>query len=269
MLEKLHPDDCVLNQYPFMRDELQYNLIHLISAIEGATSLKTPDGRMLFAGSPGHNAWLWQSEDISDEHRSILMRELIAYYEGTDLPGICGAPSTAEMFAKLYAEVNHRKYHAYMRMEAYSCPKVVKPVKVKGKMIQAARQHLELVAEFLAGFSEDAYGTSVIPASQLPAAEGMIMRGNLYFWAVDELPVAMANIAHRSPRHGRINAVYTPPVLRKNGYASAIVAGLCSILEEEDREPMLYADAKNPGSNKVYKNIGFIESGPIAEIRFR
>ncbi|OBZ10167.1 MULTISPECIES: GNAT family N-acetyltransferase [Bacillales] len=269
MLEKLHADDYVLNQYPFMRDELQYNLIHLISAIEGATSLKTPDGRMLFAGSPGHNAWLWLSDDIADEHQTKLMKELIAYYEGTDMPGICGAPPTAELFAKLYAEANQLEYHAYMLMEAYSCPKVIKPLKVKGKMIQATRQHLELVAEFLAGFSEDAYGAAVIPASQLPAAEGMIMRGNLYFWTVDELPVSMANIAHRSPRHGRINAVYTPQVLRKNGYASAIVAGLCSILEEENREAMLYADTKNPASNKVYKNVGFVESGPIAEIRFR
>ncbi|WP_237690796.1 GNAT family N-acetyltransferase [Paenibacillus caui] len=39
----------------------------------------------------------------------------------------------------------------------------------------------------------------------------------------------MASIAHRSPRHARINGVYTPPSLRRQGYASAIVAGLCSI----------------------------------------
>jgi hypothetical protein len=268
MLEKLHPDDGVLNQIPFMKDELQYNLIHLITAIDGATSLKSPDGRLLFAGSPGHNAWLWISEDVDDDRKVELMKELVSYYDGTELPGICGAPPTAELFAKIYGEANQRGHHAYMMMETYFCPKAIRPAKVKGKMIQATRQHLELVAEFLAGFSEDAYGASVIPASQLPVAEGMIMRGNLYFWTLDELPVAMANIAYRSPRHGRINAVYTPPVLRKNGYASAIVAGLCSILEEENRKPMLYADVKNPASNKVYKNVGFIESGPIAEIRF-
>lgn len=268
MLEKLYPDDVVLNQYPFMKDELQYNLVHLVSAIEAASTFKTADGRMVFAGSPGHNAWLWLAEDLTDERRLLLLKELVSYYEEIDLPGICGVPHTAEPFAKLYAEAKQMKYRTYMMMESYFCPKVIKPTKVKGELVQATKQNLELVAEFMAGFSEDAYGASVIPASQLAAAEGMIMRGNLYFWSVDELPVAMANIAHRSPRHGRINAVYTPPVLRKNGYASAIVAGLCSILEEENREPMLYADTKNPASNKVYKNIGFIESGPIAEIRF-
>ncbi|WP_138753900.1 GNAT family N-acetyltransferase [Paenibacillus sinopodophylli] len=266
MLEKLQADDVVLNQFPFLRDELQYQLIHFITAIEGATKLKTPDGRMLFAGSPGHNAWLWLSEDVTDEYRLQLMKELIAHHQGTDLPGICGSPSTAEQFANLYSEINALEHHAYMKKQTYSCPKVIKPVKVKGQLIRATPQHVELVAEFMAGFTEDVYGASVIPASQLPAAEGMVMRGDLYFWAVDELPVAMANIAHRSPRHGRINLVYTPPVLRKNGYASAVVAGLCSVLEDENREPMLYADAKK--ANKVYKNIGFVESGLIAEIRF-
>ncbi|OMF37313.1 hypothetical protein BK133_06860 [Paenibacillus sp. FSL H8-0548] len=268
MLERLYTDDLVLNQYPFMKDELSYNLVHLIVAFEGATTFKTADGRMVFAGSPGHNAWLWLAEEMTDERRLLLMKELVAYYEEIDLPGICGSPHTVEPFAKLYAEIRQKNYHTYMMMEAYSCPKVIKPTKVKGAMVQATRQHLELVAEFMAGFSEDAYGASVIPASQLAAAEGMIMRGNLYFWSVDEQPAAMANIAHRSPRHGRINVVYTPPVLRKNGYASALVAGLCSILEEENRKPMLYADTRNPASNKVYKNIGFVESGPIAEIRF-
>ncbi|MDQ0196591.1 hypothetical protein J2T20_005003 [Paenibacillus wynnii] len=44
----------------------------------------------------------------------------------------------------------------------------------------ATRQNVETVAEFLAGFSEGAYGISVHPTSQIPAAEGVIDTGNLY-----------------------------------------------------------------------------------------
>lgn len=29
---------------------------------------------------------------------------------------------------------------------------------------------------------------------------------------------------------------------------------------------MLYADLKKPDSNKIYKNIGFVEAGKIADI---
>ncbi|MNR60825.1 FR47-like protein [compost metagenome] len=78
----------------------------------------------------------------------------------------------------------------------------------------------------------------------------------------------MARIAHRSPRHGRINDVYTPPAERKKGYASAIVAELCSILEGESLQPMLYADQGNPDSNRVYRNIGFMENGIVVDIKF-
>jgi predicted GNAT family acetyltransferase len=63
--------------------------------------------------------------------------------------------------------------------------------------------------------------------------------------------------------------VYTPSGSRKKGYASALVSELCSILESERLRPMLYADLKNPDSNKVYKNIGFVESGKIADIKFQ
>ncbi|MEH7353475.1 GNAT family N-acetyltransferase [Neobacillus drentensis] len=78
----------------------------------------------------------------------------------------------------------------------------------------------------------------------------------------------MANISHRTAKYGRINAVFTPIEFRKNGYASALVAELCVILEKEKLVPMLYADISNPASNKVYQNIGFLKSGKITEIEF-
>ncbi|WP_431087579.1 GNAT family N-acetyltransferase [Paenibacillus sp. 8b26] len=96
----------------------------------------------------------------------------------------------------------------------------------------------------------------------------VIKAGDLYLWIVKNTPVSMANIAHRSPRHAQINAVYTPTNYRKKGFASAIVANLCSILESEHLVPILYADLKNPTSNQVYKNIGFIEGGTITDIQF-
>ncbi|MCA0756236.1 GNAT family N-acetyltransferase [Paenibacillus sp. N4] len=268
MLEKLGAGDDVLHQMPFLKDEVPYNLLHLITGMEQAEAWKTPDGRMLFAATPGHNGWLWLSEDLTEERREALLLELVEHCKDMDLSGICGASRAAEPFAKLYCGSKRLKHKAYMNMQAYVCPKVLKPVKMKGELLKADPRHREVAAEFLAGFSESAYGSAVVPASQLATAEGMIMKGGLYFWVVDELPAAMANIAHRSPRHGRINAVFTPAVMRNNGYASALVAQLSQLLQEENLEPMLYADKSDAASNKVYKKLGFIESGVVAEIRF-
>jgi GNAT superfamily N-acetyltransferase len=268
MLAKLASYDRVLDQNLFMTDEVQYNLVHRICETGSSTCLKTSDGKMIYAQSQGHNAWLWISGNVTDDKRKVLMQELVGNIKGFTLPGISGDPQTAEMFAKIYSEANGIQYHLHMMLESYSCPKVKKPLDVRGTIQQATRQNVEIVAEFMAGFSEGAYGVSVDPISQISAAEGAVGAGNLYLWMVEDRPVSMATIAHRSARHARINAVFTPPALRKKGFASAIVAELCSILERENITPMLYADMKNPDANKVYKNIGFVENGKIADIRF-
>lgn len=96
----------------------------------------------------------------------------------------------------------------------------------------------------------------------------MIESGNLYLWDVDNIICGMVNIAHKSPQYVRINNVYTPIEQRKKGYASAMVAGISSILIKEGLTPMLYADITNNNSNKVYKKVGFIERGRIDSIAF-
>ncbi|UVI30119.1 GNAT family N-acetyltransferase [Paenibacillus spongiae] len=269
MLERLVPNDCALSQSRFRLDEARYNLIHLISGQqENAYGFKSPDGNMIYAQTHGNAAWLWISGDVPGERRSILMKELAHRIQGTALPGITGDPQTAEEFAAVYSQANALSYRTNMMMEAYVCPQVKKPEGVIGLLRPAASQDVNIVAEFKAGFSEEALGAAVDPASLRSAAEQIIAGGGLYLWLVEGKPVSMANIAHRSPRHARINAVYTPPAERYKGYASAIVAELCAIAMKEGLEPMLYADLNNPVSNRVYKNIGFVESGTVKAIRF-
>ena len=269
MLQKFGVKDQVLRQNMFMVDEVQYNLIHRICESERSTCLKASNETMIFAQTEGHNAWLWISKELAAKEKNNLLQELLEFLKGTELPGITGDPTTVERFAEVYSESNGLQFFPYMIMESYVCSEVKKPLHVKGTLHQATKHNLETVAEFLAGFSEGAYGVTVNPSSQIPAATSAIETGNLYLWIVEGHLVSMANIAHRSPRHARINAVYTPSAFRKRGYASAVVAELCSILESEGLDPMLYADLKNPDSNKVYQNIGFIESGKVVDIKFK
>ncbi|UNL93368.1 hypothetical protein CPY53_07165 [Paenibacillus polymyxa] len=268
MIEQLVPFDDLLNHNPFLIDEVRYNLLHRICESEESTCLKTSDGNMIFAQSPGHKAWLWISQQIIGNHKLTYIEELLHYLEGTNLSGVCGDVETAKNFAHAYAERHTAQVHTHMVMESYFCPEYNKPSGVEGVIRQATSEDVQVVAQLLAGFSKDALDSSVDPTSQISAAKAAIETGNLYLWIVNSMPVSMANIAHRSPRHGRINAVYTPPTWRKKGFASAIVSGLCSILKNEQLTPMLYADVKNSVSNQVYKNIGFKEGGKITDIAF-
>jgi uncharacterized protein len=261
-------DDHVLDQMDFVRDEVQYNLIHRIREYEDAVRIKSDDDKLIFTQSPGHNPWLWISQKMGLEQRRDLVEKLVEYVKDHDFPGVSAEPETAQLFAESFCEFHEKISHTYMMLEAYHCPVVKKPVKVGGYLRLATEDYITVIAEFMAGFSEDAFGRSVQPETMLPMAKEAASSGRLYLWIVDDIPVSMVNIAHQTLRHARINDVYTPSAHRKKGYASAIVAEICSQLLHEEVTPMLYADAKNPVSNKVYQSIGFVEAGRIADIKF-
>lgn len=268
LLHKVYSRGVRLDHSAFMEEEVRFNLIHRITESEDAYCIQSEQGNLIFAQTPGHNAWLWIASDMTGNEKRKALNALIQELGEAPLPGISSDPETAVLFAELYAESHHVQGRPFMQMESYFCPTHQRPQDVPGSWRQATRQDVDIVAEFLAGFSERAYGVKVSPESQRPSAEAVIDGQNLFLWTVDDIPVSMANIAHRSPRHGRINAVYTPPEARKKGYASAIVAELCAMLHQEGLTPMLYADTKNPDSNKVYRNIGFVESGHILDVKF-
>jgi len=250
----------------FLVDEVQYNLIHRISEGTDALCLKSPDEKIIYAQTPGNNGWLWTSKEAIEQE--ILLKELVSQLQGVAIPGITSGPEVAQTFAGLFCEANGGRFDPFMTMEAYHCPKVIKPLNIKGRILKATEQDTDIVAQYLVGFMEDAFEVSVNPDTQQSKAKSMIEAGGLYLWMVEGQPVSMANIAHRAPRHARINGVFTPLSNRKKGYASALVAEICSILESEKLIPMLYADLKNPTSNKIYQNIGFQKKGLILELKY-
>jgi predicted GNAT family acetyltransferase len=268
MFEKLYPNDEMLHQHPFIDSEVQYNLIHLISSNEDNKCLRSKDGNIVFAQTPGHNAWVWINNDVKDEETQKIIDELMEFLVDTELPGLSGEPKIIEMLASAYAVSQNASYRIDMIMESYFCPNVIPPSRESVMFRKASQEHVATVADFLTRFAYDAYGNKVEPSSQVSAAEHLIKKENLYLLFENSAPVSMANIAHRSKRYARINTVYTPPQHRKKGFASAVVAQLCDVLKEENLKPMLYADLKNPDSNKVYKNLGFVESGKIMDIKF-
>jgi len=116
--------------------------------------------------------------------------------------------------------------------------------------------------------SSNCFGITTNVEEQAETAKAYILSDNFYIWKIGNEIVSMANMAHRSARHVRLNEVYTPPSQRKNGYAGALVSELCKIIYRENRIPMLYTDLLNPASNKAYKNVGFIECGKVNQISF-
>jgi uncharacterized protein len=268
MFKELKPDDIALNGEMFRQEEVAYNLLHCIADGETAIRLKSIDGLLMMAQTNGFNGWLWIAKDLSDEEKRERIEALVQHLQGSSLPGISGDPEIAKLFAQSYAARNSLRHETVMIMEAYECISVNKPPKTNGVVKKADLEHVMIVADLMARMAEESFGVPILVDSQRPEAERVIEAGHCFLWIIEEEPVSLANIAHLSPRHGRINAVYTPPKHRKKGYASAVVAEASSHLLAEGINPMLYADISNPNSNGVYRSLGFQERGKIADYRF-
>jgi predicted GNAT family acetyltransferase len=85
-----------------------------------------------------------------------------------------------------------------------------------------------------------------------------LAQDDLIVWERDGRVVSMAGVVRRTPRSTAIALVYTPPALRRKGYASAVVAALSQRELDAGREwCSLLADAANPTTNHIYAEIGY------------
>ncbi len=239
MLQSFAAGDAVLHSAEFMKNEVQHSLIHNIVDYPDALRLTTSDRSLLFVQSKGYSPWLWVSGELEPAERIRLIEQLIENLQelpDSDFSGITAEPQTARTFAGAYCAVRGKLYHTHMLLEAYQCTEVRKPSGVQGTLVQAANGHIPVIAEFTAGFARDALGTSQPVEHYLPHADAAVRSGNLYIWTV--------------------------------GYASILVAELCEQVLAEGLTPVLFADGKNPDSNKVYQSIVFVQAGKIAEIKY-
>ena len=80
----------------------------------------------------------------------------------------------------------------------------------------------------------------------------------LLIWELDGVPVSVAGFGSPTSIGIRIGPVYTPPELRRRGFASALTADLSRrMLDRGYRFCFLYTDLSNPFSNKVYLRVGY------------
>lgn len=123
----------------------------------------------------------------------------------------------------------------------------------------AKAEDLDTAFDFLAAFHQeclpyDPFDPKKVRASVLQKIE----RQTVFFWMVDGRPVASAHTSRPTKNGISIGAVYTEPAARAKGYASNLMANLTKLqLSSGKTFCVLYTDATNPTSNKVYESIGY------------
>ncbi|SRR6266545_6147634 len=196
----------------------------------------------------------------------LLGRDLRA--GGWSVPGVLGAPPLAGAFAQYWSAATGEPYHVFMNQRIYMLTQVQHPAYPPGEFVLATQQHVELIARWIMAFDAEAL-TAGAWDEALMTAHRKVRDQDMYLWVVDGQPVTMAGRARPTARGICINAVYTPPELRRKGYASACVAALSQrLLEQGWQFCMLYTDLSNPTSNSIYQKIGYQPIGDSIMYQF-
>jgi uncharacterized protein len=249
-----------------IRDEARHNLIFGICA----TLLETPDAYAAFH--------LWTVKDAGDlvaaavmtppfnvvvaEPRSSAALRFLAWElhrREMDLPGVTGALAEVDEFAAVWERLTLVRRRARMRQGIYETSSARPPEGVPGRLRLATNDDRQLVIDWSRAFEQESIPADA-PRGRIEANVDRRLASatsGVALWEDDE-PVSLAGFGGRTPHGVRIGPVYTPPGLRRRGYASALVAHLSQFLLDRDNDfCFLYTDLANPTSNQIYQNVGY------------
>jgi len=171
-------------------------------------------------------------------------------------PGVNGPTETSETFAALWTIKTRRPLRQHRSLRLYELRKVISPLPVKGGMRLARESDTDALTGWIHDFNGD-IGEPQTHEEALRAFQRFLADKRLYVWEDTDL---CSTAAWGGPTtHGvRISLVYTPPELRRKGYASVCVATLSqAMLDSGKKFCCLFADSSNETSNRLYQRIGY------------
>jgi predicted GNAT family acetyltransferase len=200
--------------------------------------------------TPPHNLIL---SELDDERAiDALAEDVRAAF--SELPGVLGPRAAAERFVSLWGVPGR----LVLSQCAHRAENVTAPPGVPGRMRDYEESDRELVLRWL-----DAFVAEALPGGSPETSESALDHrqgdpdGGFVFWEDGE-PVSLAGYGGPTPNGIRIGPVYTPPELRRRGYATALTAALTQrLLDGGRRFCFLFTDLANPTSNSIYQAIGY------------
>lgn len=208
-----------------------------------------------------------RDEDCALAHE-IFAQAVYARY-GNDLPGVILIRHERNAFLNHWRVLTGMEARVEVAMRIYQLTNVIPVDRVRGVLRQARREDRDLLVRWTQAFMDEALPNDPNSAEAVVDARLESATAPLFIWEADGHPVSMAGVSGATPNGIRINLVYTPPELRRHGYASAAVAELSRRMLESGRKfCFLFTDLANPTSNKIYMRIGYVPVCDVDNWRF-
>ncbi|WP_175991350.1 GNAT family N-acetyltransferase [Bacillus sp. Marseille-Q1617] len=256
--------------YPFLlKKEAENNLpLGLLNSIKTGNKYKNPllisiegEGSQVkgvFIMTPPHHLVTVLEVDEKDYRTVAEELNKLLSEEGITVPGFVCEKAAAQKLTEVWCGLKGCHYEIGMNQRIYKLDHVNDIASPEGRLVTPKEENLQLLTEWIAAFTIETGVHTLTENDALERAKDMISNEKyLYFWEVDGKPVSMARGGRWTDNGITVNFVYTPKPYRKNGYASAVVAGLSRILLKEFEFCTLYTDLENPTSNKIYMEIGY------------
>ena len=187
-----------------------------------------------------------------------------------EVPGVTCAQPEADGFARAWAARTGATPRVVRGQGVFQLDRVEPVTHVTGRMRDATPEDRPQLIAWWDAFMEEAIGEDAVGLGSETAVDHRLQAesAGIVLWTDGEEPVSIAAYGNPTPNGVRIGPVYTPPHLRRNGYASALTAALSERLLRTYRFCFLFTDLANPTANRIYEQIGYRRVCEAAEIAF-
>jgi predicted GNAT family acetyltransferase len=138
-----------------------------------------------------------------------------------------------------------------------------------GHIRAATDSDYELIFNWMKAFMEE---TDLLPYDLDGMVRNALAKGRFHLLCMNNSPVSLGGHADLQSFEGlsvgRVGPIYTPKEFRKKGYASALTSAITARIISQDALPMLYTQADNPTSNKIYQELGYTLVDENLKVKF-
>ncbi|MFW9937004.1 MAG: GNAT family N-acetyltransferase [Candidatus Thorarchaeota archaeon] len=220
------------------------------------TVVHNGDIELVSIRTPPFNHILSYTDDLST--LDFLVEDFVK--KGIQVPGLFGCKEIAKKFVKFWCQAKDLTYKLVMNERIYKLEKVSEVAIGNHEYIIADKKYRDLILKWTRKFIIEALPhekeDSILKS--LERVKKDIQEGRIFLLFENGKPVSMARKAGKTPNGNLVNLVYTPPNLRRNGYATELVAHLSKyLLAEGNKYCFLFTDLMNPTSNSIYQKVGY------------
>jgi predicted GNAT family acetyltransferase len=218
---------------------------YLVTAVNGgevvACALRTPPHKLLLSRA-------------DPDAPAAIARDAFARYP--KLETVSGPEPAAGDFARAWSKLTGETAQIGMRQRIYVIEALGPfPAAAAGALRRAKDSDVDIARRWAADFLREANPSEQSDPDEV--VRHFHRNGNLFIWD-DGGPVSMCACGGRTRSGVRISLVYTPPPMRRHGYATAATAALTQfLLANGNRYCCLYTDLANAISNDIYQRIGY------------